>query len=143
MPSLAPEQPVAPAIAPEVAPVFADADGRAGRMMQLLRRLIFQTAAETPGVGELAETLKWGQPSYAPKKPRIGSSVRLGARDDGAVAVYFICHTHLVDRFRERYPDHFNFEGNRALVFEEGAPLPEDELKHCIAMALTYHLGRG
>jgi hypothetical protein len=32
--------------------------------LRALRRLIFQTAQTTKGVGALQETLKWGQPSY-------------------------------------------------------------------------------
>ena len=138
MPSPVPDLSADPQIAPEVAPVFAGAPP----LMNRLRHLIFETAAQTPGVGALTETLKWGEPSYTPKKPRVGSSVRLGARKDGTVAAYFICHTHLVDRFREIYPDDFTFEGNRALVFDGASPLPEAELKHCIAMALTYKLRR-
>jgi hypothetical protein len=31
-----------------------------------LRELIFETAAELPKVGELVETLKWGEPAYYP-----------------------------------------------------------------------------
>ena len=33
-----------------------------------LRRLIFDTARATEGVGALEETLKWGQPSYRRRK---------------------------------------------------------------------------
>lgn len=107
-----------------------------------LRALVFETAHETEGVGELAESLKWGEPSFAPAKPRIGSSVRLVVRDEETVAMLFICHTHLVDRFREIYPDTFTFEGNRALIFKADETLPVAETKHCIAMALTWHLAR-
>lgn len=114
--------------------------GPSGTLMRDLRRLVFETAARNPRIGDLGETLKWGQPSYTPKRPRVGSSVRLGARGDGSAAMYFICHTGLVERFREIYPGRFSFEGNRALVFDEGGAVPEEELRHCIAMALTYHL---
>jgi hypothetical protein len=31
------------------------------------------------------------------------------------------------------------FEGNRALLFDVKDPIPEQPLKHCIALALTYH----
>ena len=103
-----------------------------------LRALIFETARETEGVGDLAESLKWGEPSFTPKKPRVGSSVRLAIRDDDTVAMLFICHTNLVDRFRELYADSFAFEGNRALLFKTGDTIPTAETKHCIAMALTY-----
>ncbi|WP_421853814.1 DUF1801 domain-containing protein [Oricola sp.] len=105
-----------------------------------LRRLIFEVAAATEGVGEIAESLKWGEPSFAPVKPRIGSSVRLAARPDGAVAMTFICHTGLVDRFRELYPGAFDFEGDRALVFRPEMAIDREALSHCIALAFTYHL---
>ncbi len=107
-----------------------------------LRALIVETARETEGVGELAESLKWGEPSFTPARPRIGSSVRLTIREDETVAMLFICHTNLVDRFRELYPETFAFEGNRALVFKPGDAIPTAETKHCIAMALTYFRNR-
>ena len=43
-----------------------------------LRMLIFDTANKTEGVGELEETLKWGQPSYLTKKSKSGSTIRIG-----------------------------------------------------------------
>lgn len=105
-----------------------------------MRDLILATANETDGVGEIEETLKWGQPSFLTKKPKSGSTIRLDAVDERSYALYFICHTHLVDKFRELYPESFTYNGNRALVFELGQEFPKAELKHCIAMALTYHL---
>ena len=90
-----------PAMPSEISPAFDGHVQATAALLHLLRTLIFEVADETPGIGELTETLKWGQPSYTPKKPRIGSSVRLSATDDGRAAVWFICHTHLVDRFRE------------------------------------------
>lgn len=147
MPSPGPEraaaQDAAPAFAsPQIAGLFSPPGRETAALMRALRGLVYATARETPGVGELTETLKWGEPSYAPLRPRTGSSVRLAARRGGEVAMYFICHTHLVARFREIYPHAFTFEGDRALVFSPGAVLPEPELKHCIAMALTFHLRR-
>jgi hypothetical protein len=109
-------------------------------LFEKLRGLIHDTAAATEGVGAIEESIKWGEPSFAPAKPRIGSSVRLADRADGSVAMAFICHTGLVDRFRELYPGSFSFEGNRVLVFRPGDRIAEGELRHCIALALTYHL---
>lgn len=111
-------------------------------LFEKLRALILETARETEGVGALAESLKWGEPSFTPARPRIGSSVRLAIRNDETVAMLFICHTHLVDQFRELYPYVFTFEGDRALVFTTGKPVPLAETKHCVAMALTWHLNR-
>jgi hypothetical protein len=42
-----------------------------------LRRLIFNTAKATPGVGRLHETLKWGQPSYLTCETKSGSTIRI------------------------------------------------------------------
>jgi Domain of unknown function (DU1801) len=112
----------------------------AQRFVQLrpLRQLILDTAAATPLVGALAESLKWGEPSFTPQRKGIGSSVRIAPRKDGKVSMNFICHTGLVERFRELYAETLEFEGNRTIVIDPGKPLPEQELRHCIAMALTY-----
>jgi hypothetical protein len=32
------------------------------------------------------------------------------------------------------------FEGNRGIVFDVADGLPEEALRHCISLALTYHL---
>lgn len=107
--------------------------------LRQLRALIHSVASGLPGVEPLVESLKWGQPSFTPKKAGVGSSVRLAALPDGRVGLYFICHTGLVDRFREIYPEGLEFEGNRAILVTPGSDVDRDALLHCIAMALTYH----
>ncbi len=64
------------------------------------------------------------------------------ARDkaSGAAAIHFICHTNLVDEFRRLYPDALHYEGNRSIVLREDEAIDEAALRHCIALALTYHL---
>lgn len=129
---------------PAVEAVFAGYPPRLRTALLGLRRLIFETAAATEGVGDLAETLKWRQPAYLTEKPRTGSTIRLDAlkgRDDTA-ALFFHCQSRLVPTFRELYPDELHFEGNRALHLPFDRPPPEAALKHCIALALTYHLKR-
>lgn len=103
-----------------------------------LRQLILDTASETEGVTGIEETLKWGEPSYIAKK---GSTIRIDRKRSNPhqYAIYFNCNTKLVDTFRELYRDRFNFEGNRAIVFDEHDDIPVNELKQCIASALTYH----
>lgn len=108
-----------------------------------LRELILATAAETEGVGTIEETLKWGQPSYLTVAPRTGSTIRVAptsAKSDHDYAMFFICHTDLVERFRSLFGDVFTYDGDRALLFSVGDALPENELRECVAMALTYHL---
>jgi hypothetical protein len=109
-----------------------------------LRDLIFATAGATEGVGELVETLKWGQPAYLPKTPRTGTTVRIDALKgrDGAYAIFFHCQTSLIETFREVYPDSLSFQGNRAIELSVDGAVPEDALRHCISLALTYHRKR-
>ena len=74
--------------------------------MLLLRELIFATAAATPGVGALEETLKWGEPAYLTSATRSGSTIRLAwkpARPE-QYAMFFNCQTTLVDTFRTLFP---------------------------------------
>ena len=103
--------------------------------------LIFETAAATPGVGEIEETLKWGQPSYLTHRPKSGTTIRLGWDEVGACISLFVhCQTSLVDAWRDRYGDTLTLIGNREIALPANQPLPRAALQHCIAMALTYHL---
>lgn len=135
MPSSAPVEPGAAAY-------FAALPKPVSEELLRLRELVHRVAEETAGVGPLAETLKWSEPSYTPAKAGIGSSVRLAALRDGRVAVHFICHTGLVARFRELYPEVFDYQGKRSILIEPGRPVDEQALSHCVAMALTYHRDR-
>jgi hypothetical protein len=106
-----------------------------------LRRLIFDTARTTKGVGALQETLKWGQPSYLTLETKSGSTIRID-RDKSAAnryAIYFHCQTDLVETFRELYPA-LSFGGNRSILLDAGQDMPEPALRHCVALALTYHV---
>lgn len=126
----------------EVAAVFKKYPKKIRSRLMFLRQLIFDTAAETKEVGELEETLKWGEPAYLPKKPKTGSTVRIDQKksNPNQYAMYFHCQTELISTFKTLFPKQFTFEGNRALVFNEKDKIPEDELKFCIKAALTYHL---
>ncbi|MFK7902088.1 MAG: DUF1801 domain-containing protein [Nitratireductor sp.] len=102
------------------------------------RELIFQAANENNRVGKIEEALKWGQASFLTK---TGSTIRIDKiKDSQDVAMYFICTTHLVDSFREIYPDTFNYVKGRSLYFAINQPYDQDALKHCITMALTHKL---
>jgi uncharacterized protein DUF1801 len=128
----------------EIAAAFKTFDAPVRKLLLSLRELIYEIAEEAPQIGRVSEMLKWGQPSYAPTKPRIGSSIRLGTSNNaaGQCALFFICHTNLVDQFREIYAETLRFEGNRAIVINPAGTLPREPLKHCITMALTYHLNK-
>ncbi len=111
------------------------------RKILALRDLVFRTAAATEGVGEIEETLKWGEPAYVTKN-KSGSTIRMDwkKKDPNHYAMYVHCQTQLIDTFRTMFPHDFTFEGNRALVFSLEDHVPQDSLARCIAAALTYHL---
>lgn len=123
---------------PDVAAVFANYPKQMRYKLMYLRQLVYETAAETEGVGNLEETLKWGEPSYVTKG---GSTIRMDWKpsNPSQYAMYFHCKTKLVDTFKELYRDKFNFEGNRAMIFHENDIIPVEALKHCISLSLTYH----
>jgi Domain of unknown function (DU1801) len=112
--------------------------------LKTLRRLIFETARTTEGVGALQEALKWGQPSYLTPETGSGSTIRIDQVKSavGQYAVYFHCQTGLVDSFRELYPTKLRFGGNRCILLDVRDELPRAELRHCVALALTYHLNK-
>lgn len=124
-----------------VARVFAGYPSPMRKKLMALRALILQTAAATPGVGTLEETLKWGEPAYLTTETRSGSTVRIAWKKNKPTqyAMYFNCQTTLVDSFKFQFPHAFTYEGNRAIVFDESDNVAMDALGHCVAAALTYH----
>ncbi len=129
----------APPTPPDVAAALDGIPPAARQRLADLRALIFETAAATPGVGALTETLKWGEPAYLTEATKSGSTIRLGVAKDGRCALYLNCKTTLVEEYRAAFSDVLGFEGNRAVLLDPQAPLPRDSLAQAIAMALTYH----
>ncbi|UFW50843.1 MULTISPECIES: DUF1801 domain-containing protein [Bradyrhizobium] len=114
-----------------------------GKRLLQVRELIFATAAAHDDVGRLTETLKWGEPAYLTDESGSGSTIRLGRlKDSEHAAVLFNCKTTLVDTFRERFPDQFEYRQSRALLLPVAGKLPKRELSVCLSLALTYHLDR-
>jgi hypothetical protein len=126
---------------PAVEAVFdAYPDATRGALLGL-RSLILETAARTDGVGALEETLKWGQVSYLTKQSGSGTTIRIDQdKQSGAAALYVHCQTDLVSRYRTLYPDSFEYQGERAVLVRPDAD--QDELRHVIALALTYHAAK-
>jgi hypothetical protein len=133
------QQPALPAPQAAVAEVFADYPPAIRARLMEIRALIFKSAAAEE-VGEITETLKWGEPAYLTSQSKSGSTIRIGAKrsDPARYAVYFNCQTTLVDTFRTLFPE-MKFDGNRAIVLDQSTDLPADALRVCIAAALTYH----
>ncbi len=102
-----------------VAAVFESHPPATRQRLMELRRLIIETAAATAGVGRIEEALKWGQISYLTPETKSGTTIRIDARGSG-VAMFVNCKTDLVARYRETYPESFAYEGDRALLIEDG-----------------------
>ncbi len=140
MPPHLPSEHPFPITDPAVAAVFDGfaEDVRPGLLR--LRSLILETAAATPEVGRIEETLKWGQPSYLTPDTRAGTTIRLGVPKSGGFAIYTNCQTSLIADFRALFPEDFIYEGNRAVHFRDGSILPTDQIRLLIRAALTYRL---
>ena len=128
----------------EVATVFETYPKKIKSKLMFLRQLIFDVASRTNGVGELEETLKWGQPSYLTTQTQSGSLVRIDQikSQEGKYAMLFHCQTTLIHTFKEMYRGQFAFGGNRSILFNLKDKVPVEALSHCISMALTYHLSK-
>jgi hypothetical protein len=106
--------------------------------MFALRELVLETAREIDGITNIEETLKWGEPSYLTKS---GSTIRIAwkSKTPDQYAMYFKCTSRLVEVFKMIFTNRFDFEGNRAIVFQLNDKIPIEDLKYCIKAALTYH----
>lgn len=129
-----------PELPAAVAAVFRAYSPAARTKLLRLRKIVLETAAKMDAAGPVEETLKWGQPAYLAKG---GSTIRIDAMKGDAkrIALYFICHTDLIATFRELYPE-LSYDGNRAILLDTRRKLPEDALRHCISLALTYRSRR-
>ncbi|OEF29512.1 DUF1801 domain-containing protein [Vibrio rumoiensis] len=101
-----------------------------------IRALIFDIAAEQ-NLGDIEETLKWGEPSYLVK---TGSTVRIDwkPKSPDQYFIFFNCKTKLIDTFRELHSDVLEFQGNRAIVLNVNSPLPISVIRQCLELSLNY-----
>lgn len=122
---------------PAVAEAFEKYPLDMRKKLLFLRQLILETAVEL-NVGELEETLKWGEPSYI---ARQGSTIRMDwkVRDPEHYALHFNCKTRLVETFEILYGYLFCYQGNGAIIFTRNELIPVRQLKHCIGLSLCYH----
>lgn len=104
-----------------------------------LRALILEVAAEDARIGEIEESLKWGQPAYRPKRARVGTTLRLDARGEGIVAMFYHCQSKLGEQFDAVYGSRLTMD-HRSISIPVFDPPDAQILRHCIQMALTYHL---
>ena len=67
--------------------VFQSYPRAARAKLGALRKLILATAARTQGVGEIEETLKWGQPSYLTKS-KSSTTIRIDRHGERHYALF-------------------------------------------------------
>lgn len=113
------------------------------RLMEI-RDLIFKCAASDDAIGELTETLKWGEPAYLTEQTGSGSTIRLGFKESQpeSVGVYFNCQTTIINDIQQRYADKFTCKDNRVLLLPVKQPVPAEELSECMNIALKYHVNK-
>jgi hypothetical protein len=134
---------IAPPLPREVNRAFDALPAPIGKRLLQVRDLIFAIAAAHDNIGRLTETLKWGEPAYLTDETGSGSTIRLGRlKDSEHAAILFNCKTTLIDTFRERFPDQFEYRQTRAMLLSVVGKLPKQELSICLSLALTYHLDR-
>ncbi|HAE28019.1 MULTISPECIES: hypothetical protein [Hyphomonas] len=130
-----------PAPSGDVGKVFATYPAPARKLLLAIRGMLYETADSLPEAGRITETLKWGEPAYLTSAPKSGTTIRLAwspKRPDSA-GIFVNCQTTLLDEWRTLYGETLDLVGNRELRLTLGAPLPADPIRHCLAMALTYH----
>lgn len=105
-----------------------------------IRQLIFDTADGIAEVGEIEESLKWNQPSYATNQTKSGTPIRIDRFGEHQIALFVHCQTTLIEEFRPLFNGTFEFSKNRGILLDPQKELPIQELAFCIEKALTYHL---
>ncbi|KJE34400.1 hypothetical protein UF64_15085 [Thalassospira sp. HJ] len=127
----------------EVAAKFNACPAAARRALMSIRDWVFELAGEIDGVGQVTESLKWGEPAWRPKS---GSGITIRAdwkpKAPDQVMIFFDCKTDLIDRTRSLLSADLATEGNRAIILPLDRPLPEPAIKTALSWALTYHLDR-
>lgn len=113
-------------------------------VLYTLREFMFEVAKENSAIGDIEESLKWGEPSYRAKDKTIGTSIRLAwkKKKPNQCAMYVHCQTNLIEQYKTLFDDMFEYEGKRAIVFFSKESVPILPIKECIRMALMYHLNK-
>lgn len=132
-------------ISPELASVIKSYPATAQTYALNIRNLIHDIASKDPKIGQITETLKWGEPAFLTSKPKSGTTLRFDWKESrpDKIGLFVHCNTALIQTFRDMFGSALEFEGNRAIWLDLKAPPPEDILTVCIGKILTYHLNKG
>ena len=128
---------------PEIAQTFDSYPAAPRARLMQLRAAIF-AEADACAAAPLTETLKSGEPAYLTEATKTGSTIRLAWKpktpEDCLLLVN--CRTSLIEQFRAVLPDDIAIEGKRALRIPATGDWPEDAIRACLRLALTYHKRR-
>lgn len=107
-----------------------------------IRELIYDVAGNDQNIGEITETLKWGEPSYLTQASKSGTTIRLSQVKDrpNYCGIYVHCQTSLIEEFRNAFGTEFEFSGNRAVLIAANSDMNNDLVKMFLKNALTYHI---
>ena len=120
--------------------VFQNYPLKARQKLLKIRGHILSTAAEFE-LGDIEETLKWGEPSYVTHSPKTGTTIRLSQlkSSEKEYGLFVHCQTTLIEEFRVAYPD-LRYDKNRGLLFDSQQPIQSKVIKQFIYLALTHHI---
>ena len=104
-------------------------------------RTLFQAVATDIDAGPLTESLKWGQPAWRPRRPRTGSTLRMGWSPayPTQLSLFVDCKTDLAVRMQSLYPALPGNDGRREIRLDLDTPLPAQAVSHLAAMTFAYH----
>ncbi|WP_411993735.1 DUF1801 domain-containing protein [Agarivorans sp. DSG3-1] len=129
---------------PELQAAISEYPAAIQQQVLLLRAEILAVAETTEGVGELHETLKWGELAYLTEQTKSGTTLRIAwqAKQPGYLGLYVNCKTKLVEVYKTLFPNLFRYQKQRAILLPINQTWPLAELRICIAIALRYHLDK-
>ena len=106
-----------------------------------IQKIIYEIAEEE-NLGEITESLKWGESSFSVNS---GSPVRMDWKEETPdyFYIYFNCRTLLVETFRIVYESKLEFQGNRAIKFDLSKKIPFKILKDCLSVVMKYKKLKG
>jgi hypothetical protein len=125
----------------KVAAVFERTPPAIRKRLLALRKLIFDLASKTPGVGPLEETLKWDSPSYLTSETESGTTIRVDriGSEGSMYGIFVHCQSNVVKEFKQKVSTPMNFDSTRGIILDAKDEIPE-EVSYFIYLALTYHL---
>lgn len=109
-----------------------------------LRDLVFITAGSDNRIGELTETLKWGEPAFLTEETKSGSTLRLGySKLSKSPALFVSCSTPLLTTLKDLDSARsLEYHGLRDITVPKITSRNKEMIRTCILKTLTYHLDK-